>query len=257
MNSNMGAFSRAMLDQVADPNRDVRFEFAVQGGPTISCSCRDFVVVRPEEERLIREWLAGKDKPRVLDIGCGIGRHSALVRRLAPGAEITLVEIDPGLRAYACAEVAGSVGHALLQNLPGDARFDCVFLLGNSLGIFGTEQETRDGLKRIHGLVADGGSVLIESGSPSSGASPPSFRPHAPTSSPTTACSRQPPHGATSSSPSAPPPPPRLRARLSIPTHPQTPAPPPARARPRPSSCAASSSPSTSSPVRIAVAPAA
>lgn len=160
----MGAFSQAMLDQVADPNRDVRFEFAVQGGPTISCSCRDFVVVRPEEERLIRECLAGKGKPRVLDIGCGIGRHSALVRRLAPEAEITLVESDPGLRAHACAAVAGSVGYALLQDLPGDARFDSVILLGNGLGIFGTEQETRDGLKRIHGLVADGGSVLIESG---------------------------------------------------------------------------------------------
>ena len=160
----MGAFSRAMLDQLADLNRDVRFEFSLQGGPAISCLCRDFIAVRPEEEKLIRECLAGTDKPRILDVGCGIGRHGALVRRLSPGAEISLVESDPDLLGHACAAVAGSVGYALLEDLPDDATFDCITLLGNGLGIFGTEQATREGIRRIRGLMAEGGSVLIESG---------------------------------------------------------------------------------------------
>lgn len=160
----MGAFTNAMLDQVARPERDVRFVFSVVGGRTISCSCRDFTVLRPEEERLIRACLRGAPKPRVLDVGCGIGRHSAFVRSLSPGAFITLVESDPQLLAHSCAAIPGSTGYARLSEVPGDACFDLVLLLGNGLGVFGTEHDTIVGLKRVYSMLAEGGHAVIESG---------------------------------------------------------------------------------------------
>lgn len=160
----MSAFAQAMLDQLKQPDCDVKFRMRIVGGPGMDCPCRDFLYLRTEEQSLIRECLRGRQEPRILDIGSGIGRHSAFAHSLSPHARISVVEIDQQLRDYCISVVSGAVGYEQFSDVPADAHFDTVFLLGNGLGVFGSEHTTRQQLQWLHGLVADGGCVLIESG---------------------------------------------------------------------------------------------
>lgn len=138
-------------------------------GPGMVCSCRDFLHLRIEEQSLIHDCLDGRQEPRILDIGCGIGRHSVFAHSLSPHSRITLVEIDQRLREYCISIIPDASSYEQFGDVPTDAHFDTVFLMGNGLGIFGSEPATRQQLQRLHGLVADGGSVLIESGNFASG----------------------------------------------------------------------------------------
>jgi SAM-dependent methyltransferase len=155
-----------MFDQLRRPDRDVTFRMSISGGGGINCYCRDLLRVRPEEQDLIRQCLRleGGGHPRVLDIGCGIGRHSIFVRSLSRGAAITVVETDRELREHTVDAVLGAVSYEQLTDIPAQERFNVVFLLGNGLGVFGTAHATRDGLGRIRDMLSHSGSALIEAG---------------------------------------------------------------------------------------------
>ena len=162
----MDAFAQSMLDQLANPGTPVDFTLRIVGGRRMSCSCGDFMTLRPEEKTLIRSCLGTtkKEEPRVLDIGGGIGRHSAFARETSPDAIVTIVEINQRLREYCQSVILGAVGCIQFGDVPDDARFDVAFLMGNGLGIFGSEDATRQGLRRLARLIVDGGCVLIEAG---------------------------------------------------------------------------------------------
>jgi SAM-dependent methyltransferase len=160
----MSAFAQAMFDQLRQPGLDLKFRLRIVDGPGIDCPCRYHVYLRHEEQALIHTCLGGRQEPHVLDIGCGIGRHSAFVRLISPHARITVVDADKDLRDYCLSVVPGAIGYERFDDVPVDARFDTVLLMGNSVGIFGTESATRQHLQRIHGLVLEGGCVLIETG---------------------------------------------------------------------------------------------
>jgi SAM-dependent methyltransferase len=154
-----------MFEQLDEPERDVLFHLGIDGGRSESHTCREFLRVRPEEEELLRRCLEGLPQSRVLDIGCGVGRHSRFVRSIQETAShLTLVEIDDDLRGYTMGTLPGAASYKQLDDVPADAQFDLVLLLGNGLGIFGSEQGVRDGLWRIRSLLAQGGQVLIECG---------------------------------------------------------------------------------------------
>jgi SAM-dependent methyltransferase len=165
----MNAFAQSMFDQLLHPDRNVLFHMRIVGGPGMDCSCRDFLHLRNEEQSLISTCLSNRQEPRILDIGCGIGRHSAFVRTLSSQARITVVEINQRLRDYCISVVPGTLGYEQFGYVPDDARFDIVFLMGNGLGVFGDEITTRQQLQRLLNLVADDGCVLIESGNFSGG----------------------------------------------------------------------------------------
>ena len=162
----MNAFAQSMLDQLQNPDERVGFTLSIVGGPRMSCSCGDFMILRSEEKTLIRSCLGTtkKEGPRVLDIGGGIGRHSAFARETSPDAIVTIVEINQRLREYCQSVIPGAVGYIQFGDVPDDARFDVAFLMGNGLGIFGSEDATRQGLQRLSRLIVDGGCVLIEAG---------------------------------------------------------------------------------------------
>ena len=162
----MSAFGQAMFDQLQRPDCDIKFRMRLVDGPGLDCSCRDFLSLRPEEESLVRDCLADRQESRILDIGCGIGRHSILARSLSPHVRVTVVEVDQQLRDHCISEVPDAVGYGQFSDVPAGASFDAVFLLGNGLGIFGDERTTCEQFQRLHSLVVDGGCVLIESGNP-------------------------------------------------------------------------------------------
>lgn len=165
----MSAFSQAMFDQLSQPDCDVRFHMRIVGGPGIYSPCSDFLYLRPEEQSLISDCIDGRQERRILDIGCGVGRHSAFANSLSPLAKITIVEIDQKLRDYCTSIVPVAVSYEQFSDIPADAHFDTVFLMGNGLGIFGSESATRQQIQRLHSLITDGCSVLIESGNFTSG----------------------------------------------------------------------------------------
>jgi hypothetical protein len=160
----MNAFARAMFDQLRQPDRDVTFRMRLVGGPGVDYSCRGLFHVRPEEEAVIRSSLVDRNEPRILDMACGIGRHSAFAQAVSPDARISLVEMNQQLRDYCLSRVPGAVGYERFDDVPADSCFDVVFLLGNGLGVFGTETATRQQLHRALGLLVAGGHVLVESG---------------------------------------------------------------------------------------------
>lgn len=160
----MNAFAKAMFEQLRHPDREVQFHMRVVDGPEMDCSCRDFLHLRPEEQALIRNCLGDRQELRVLDIACGIGRHSAFVHSLSPHAAITLVETNRQLREYCLARLPDAIGYGGFDDVPAHSHFDIAFLMGNGLGVFGDEAATRHQLQRVLSLLGEGGSVLIESG---------------------------------------------------------------------------------------------
>jgi hypothetical protein len=160
----MNAFAKAMFDQLRDPDHEVTFHMRLVDGVGVDCSCRDLLYVRPEEETLIRSCLANKQGPRILDVACGIGRHSAFAHSVSPHARITLVEMNHQLRDHCLSIIPGAVAYERFDDVPAHSRFDAAFLLGSGLGVFGSETATRHQLQRLFSLVADGGCALIETG---------------------------------------------------------------------------------------------
>jgi hypothetical protein len=160
----MKAFAQAMFDQLRHPDRDVTFHMRLVDGPGVDCSCRDLLHLRPEEQALIRGCLGQRQEPRVLDMACGMGRHSAFAHSLSPHARITLVESHQQLRDYCLSIIPGAVGYERFEDVPVQSRFDIALLMGNGLGVFGDEATTRHQLHRLSSLLAEGGCVLIESG---------------------------------------------------------------------------------------------
>ena len=165
----MEAFAQAISDALAHPERDIHFKMRKLGGQWFELPCREFVSLRAEEEECIRQAFADLPKPKVLDIGCGIGRHLQFVRSIAPEAQITGVEVNRRLREVCLQRLPNATLLECSSKVPGNNRFDMVFLMGNGLGIFGDEFSTRLQLARICGLLEDGGSVLLEFGNPFGG----------------------------------------------------------------------------------------
>lgn len=105
-------------------------------------------------EAAVAEHVAG----RVLDIGCGAGRHLLHFQRL--GHEITGIDASPlavGIcRARGCENVVQ--GDVLTGPLP-PGSFDTALLFGNNIGIGGTPDGIRAMLTRLRGVVR--GKVLL------------------------------------------------------------------------------------------------
>ena len=97
---------------------------------------------------------------RVLDGGCGAGRHSLYLQNR--GLNVTAIDVSPD--AVALAQVRG-VKDARIANACGklpfrDGEFDTVILFGNNLGICGTVPRFRRMLRELYRITVPGGRIL-------------------------------------------------------------------------------------------------
>ncbi len=101
-------------------------------------------------------WAAERVTGRVLDVGCGAGRHAvALAGR---GHDVTGVDPSPGAVEVASARgVTAVVGTA---ERPPDGPFDTVLLLGGNLGLLASADHARVVLTALATVTADGGRLL-------------------------------------------------------------------------------------------------
>ncbi len=127
----------------------------VRGGEDLSwyfTTWREF----PSYERAALKLARG----RVLDVGCGAGRHSLYLQRR--GLRVTA--IDSSARAVELAQARGvrdARVAGVCRRLPfRDGEFDTAILFGNNLGICGTPQGFRRMLRELHRVTSARGRIL-------------------------------------------------------------------------------------------------
>ena len=131
--SSFELFAQAMLDHWL--GKRARFEFERDDGRRGASDLAGYFADAREWLRIEREALAHA-RGRVLDVGCGPGRHALYLQRR--GLEV--VGIDPSTTQCALARVRGvaQVYEGDVRRLPkGLGTFDTVLMMGNNLGLPG------------------------------------------------------------------------------------------------------------------------
>lgn len=120
----------------------------------------------PSEEQEV----FGRVHGRVLDIGCGAGRHALEAQRR--GCTVVAIDISPG-----AVEVSRRRGVEDARLLPLDAvdpglgRFDTVLLMCGNFGLFGDAEGAATLLRRLAALTHDDAVMILDSVDPYLGAS--------------------------------------------------------------------------------------
>ncbi|MFW6330888.1 MAG: class I SAM-dependent methyltransferase [Gemmatimonadota bacterium] len=116
------------------------------------------------EAAAIRELTGLAQDDRVLDLGCGWGRHLGLLR--GAGHDVTGVDRPLPLLRLARAEDTGAAGRLVagdMRRLPfGDGAFDAVLNVATSLGLFLDDAEAVRALGEARRVVRPRGRLLLE-----------------------------------------------------------------------------------------------
>ena len=120
----------------------------------------------------MRELVGLSQSDRILDLGCGWGRHLRLLREA--GHDVLGVDLSLALlrRAREASE-AGEPGDGRLTSAPvaaadmrrlplRDASFDIVLNLATSLGLFLRDQPAIEALREMARVLRPGGGLLLE-----------------------------------------------------------------------------------------------
>jgi SAM-dependent methyltransferase len=104
---------------------------------------------------------------RVLDAGCGAGRHALYLQ--SRKLQVTAIDVSPRIvelaqrRGVRDARVADLCGKLAFRN----REFDTVILFGNNLGICGTPQKVSRMLRELHRVTSSRGRILATTRMPS------------------------------------------------------------------------------------------
>lgn len=115
---------------------------------------------------------------RVLDIGCGAGRHALYFQ--SKGFDVTGIDLSPG--AVRVSKLRG-VKKALVRSINDVDRFapnsfDTVIMLGNNFGLFGSRAGARRTLRKLARVTADGARIIAGSLDPYATDNPDHLRYH-------------------------------------------------------------------------------
>lgn len=123
---------------------------------------RDFCGARHEVEQMIG-WLELPQGAKVLDLCCGMGRHSLALAEA--GYEVTGVDLSETLlreaRAQAGARAVTWV-QSDMRSLPLPGGFDAVVNLFTSFGYFEEDEEQVKVLREIYRMLKPGGRFIID-----------------------------------------------------------------------------------------------
>ncbi|HEY6249831.1 MAG TPA: class I SAM-dependent methyltransferase, partial [Candidatus Angelobacter sp.] len=111
-------------------------------------------------------------KGRVLDIGCGAGRHGLYLQQ--KGFDVTGIDNSPG-----AIKVCKLRGHkkARLMSVTDIHRFkkesfDTILMMGNNFGLFGGYKQARRLLQQMHRITSPAGQIIAETVDPYSTTDP-------------------------------------------------------------------------------------
>lgn len=123
---------------------------------------RDFGGARHEVERMI-QWLDLPQGARVLDLCCGMGRHSLALSQA--GYEVTGVDLSEVLLREARAQDGSEKVTWIrsdMRELPLAGGFDAVVNLFTSFGYFEEDEEQVKVLKEVFRMLRPGGRFIID-----------------------------------------------------------------------------------------------
>lgn len=102
---------------------------------------------------------------RVLDIGCGAGRHSLYMQE--KGHEVVGIDVSP-LALQVCRE-RGLKNTCLMSidDLPGDLeKFDTIIMMGNNFGLFGSFDKAKVLLGKFYEMTTPDARIIAETRDP-------------------------------------------------------------------------------------------
>ena len=154
------AFGRLLLDHLAGEADPLILELDDgRAGPALTADVF-FAEHRewPAEEKQVFEFVRG----RVLDVGCGAGRHSLEEERR--GLDVVAIDISPG--AVEVCRRRGVRDVRLLPLAAVDARlgiFDTVLMMCGNFGLVGTAEDALLVLRTLHGMTTPGARIVLDS----------------------------------------------------------------------------------------------
>ena len=102
---------------------------------------------------------------RVLDIGCGAGRHLLYLQQR--GFDVMGIDISP-LAIEVCKRRLKNENENVkvrsITQLTGS--FDTILMLGNNFGLFGSADRAKKLLRKIYGMTSKNGRIIAESNDP-------------------------------------------------------------------------------------------
>ncbi len=157
------AFGQAMIDSL-ERGTPQTFELTFDGH-RMTAPCSDFIETTAAEQKILGELELCR-QAAVLDWGCGVGRHLSFLRGRRRDIVCFGVDIDEQMLDCCRRRIGKPCMFCTPSDFPSDARFDLILLMGNGLGIFGTEENTLEQLKKFRDILNPGGQLLLESGNP-------------------------------------------------------------------------------------------
>jgi SAM-dependent methyltransferase len=127
----------------------------------------------------LEQQAIGRAKGRVLDIGCGAGRHALHLQQI--GFEVTAIDNSPG--AIEVCKLRG-VKNALVRSVAEVDKFepnsfDTILMLGNNFGLFGSTQNAKLMLAELSRITATDARIIAGTRNPYKTDSPDHLEYHA------------------------------------------------------------------------------
>jgi SAM-dependent methyltransferase len=114
----------------------------------------------PDQRKAMR-YVKGK----VLDIGCGAGRHSLYLQE--KGFKVVGIDTSPlALKACRLRGLKRTKLISITQVDPSLGRFDTLLMLGNNFGLFASFKRARWLLRRFQGITSSKARIIAESMDP-------------------------------------------------------------------------------------------
>lgn len=148
----------------------VAFELTERDDGCIFASDAARYLSPPERMNPLNRWALQQARGRVLDVGCGAGRHALALAGL--GHEVIGIDPSPGAVEVSRARGVTAFRGSIAAPPPGIGEFDTLLMLGNNLGLLGRAELAADVLAALAALVRPGGRLVGSSTDPSVQAGP-------------------------------------------------------------------------------------
>lgn len=116
----------------------------------------------PAAEQKLLESVRG----RVLDVGCGAGRHSLYLQD--QGCEVTAIDSSPGAIEVCRLRGVRDARAMRIEDIDrfGDESFDVILMLGNNFGLFGDAERAPRILAEMSRITSPGACIIAGSRNP-------------------------------------------------------------------------------------------